>query len=647
MLLRVLLFFALGLAITFKSLSQSDFEKIKLVAKTDGQIVHVRWAPKNEDIWKKCNQSGYEIVRFNIAKTDGLVRNSEPIILSSGLRPYDLSRWSELSDDNYALIAAQSLYGQEMQLDIPLEDDPYQAYQVSRQGELRFSFALLAADRSLQVASYSGLYLSDTVPSEISKVYYKVGCLHETEQFNGDVVVDLSDSITLPIVEELSATNDAVGIIVSWKSPKFYSYSYYNVYRKMGGIRELLSNPIVQTTADSEKMYFVDTLSGGNSDVKYVVAGVDLFGEEGPVSETIYSGTNLENLQVHIRQFEVRDDSVYVIAENSAGLDSITFRLNDAITGTGRSFKIATNVSSTYTLPIQKSSYLTATVHSDLTLVSSMPVYVHIPDNDPPERLQGIRFQVDSMNNVELTWEAIGDDIRGVRIYRSFEKEGPFVQITSKPVSTESVVDSLALNMTKVVYYRLQQEDHSYNRSELSDILEIELNTKKKSPLRFSHYYVEENSVALRWTSSVDHNGVYLVTMTEEDTSKVFVKGNSYLDQVNSSFVTYALMLKEEEKQAQDTLFLQLSNRDSKSSVGIKPNRSERRVEISLPDDLTRVVIYRGLDGQSLRTLKSYQDPEKVIFDYDLTINTEYQYRFELTNSVGEVYLTPRQKVTF
>ena len=185
------------------------------------------------------------------------------------------------------------------------------------------------------------------------------------------------------------------------------------------------------------------------------------------------------------------------------------------------------------------------------------------------------------------------------------------------------------------------------DEQQLSEILKVELHTEKVSSLRFNHFHVDNDSVALRWTSSSDYSGVYLLKMTEKDTSQVFVEGNRYLDRINSSIVTYALVLNEEENYVPDTLFLQLSNRDFKSSVGIKANRAERRIEISIPDNISRVVVYRGLFGESLRTLSSFQDPDEIIFDYDLTINTDYQYRFELTNSQGEVFLTPRQKVTF
>ena len=120
------------------------------------------------------------------------------------------------------------------------------------------------------------------------------------------------------------------------------------------------------------------------------------------------------------------------------------------------------------------------------------------------------------------------------------------------------------------------------------------------------------------------------------------------MDTVNSEYVSYALEREVDgELLNSDTLFLRLERQNQAADVRLRSNRAERRIEISVPHDLAKLVIYRAEEGEPLRKLRIYDSPEPVIFDRDLIINTTYQYRFEITDGAGEIALTPRHSITF
>ena len=155
--------------------------KAKACAYQDSIVV--RWAPNNALLWELGNQYGYHIHKYLILKKGKVLSEPRYLKLDSGLfKPKPLEVWEELALNkegeiaNYnAFIAAQSLYGEEFEITGPA-GSPVQIAAESNKQDLRFSFALLAADYSAPVAKASGLRFVDYDVNPNEKYQYVVFC---------------------------------------------------------------------------------------------------------------------------------------------------------------------------------------------------------------------------------------------------------------------------------------------------------------------------------------------------------------------------------------------------------------------------------------------------------------------------------------
>ncbi|MEN8122776.1 MAG: hypothetical protein ABFS35_20715, partial [Bacteroidota bacterium] len=114
----------LTLLITSTVIAQTDsIPKVEVIARALQNKVILRWAPTSPIAWQYANKYSYTIERVTMTKKNKLLKNRELIKLTENsikLLPED--QWEAVvkdslgNIDNYAAIAAQSIFGESFEL---------------------------------------------------------------------------------------------------------------------------------------------------------------------------------------------------------------------------------------------------------------------------------------------------------------------------------------------------------------------------------------------------------------------------------------------------------------------------------------------------------------------------------------------------
>jgi hypothetical protein len=94
-------------------------------------------------------------------------------------------------------------------------------------------------------------------------------------------------------------------------------------------------------------------------------------------------------------------------------------------------------------------------------------IYRALADEIPPNVPEGVQVEVDSTGLVTIHWLPVQDrDLKGYRVFKSFQYDRGFVQLTRVPIADTLFTDTLSLQrLDKQVYYQVVALDGSYNQS--------------------------------------------------------------------------------------------------------------------------------------------------------------------------------------
>jgi len=94
-------------------------------------------------------------------------------------------------------------------------------------------------------------------------------------------------------------------------------------------------------------------------------------------------------------------------------------------------------------------------------------IYRALADEVPPNVPEGVTVTVDSTGLATIHWHAVQDrGLKGYRVFKSFQREGGFVQLTRVPIADTLFTDTLSLQrLDKQAYYQVVALDGSYNQS--------------------------------------------------------------------------------------------------------------------------------------------------------------------------------------
>ncbi len=505
---------------------------VKMQARAYPNHIKLRWAPNNPIVWQYANQYGYQIEKYLVYQNGQILAKPRKLGLAkNNLKPLPLNAWEQVvnevgkKQENYALVAAQALYGKAFGLTTAGKNvsDLKKIINQVREQDMRFAYALMASDHCLPVAKASGLYLKDNVVKQAEKYLYKVYVkLPATINYKIDtayVYTGVDDYEALPKPVEFSATFGNRTVMLTWN--RWYYERFYVGYwverSEDGGntYQPITSTPIGNILQEgvgirSRFLYRIDSLPQNETTYHYRIRGVNSFGETGPPSEAI-AGQGWENnlplpkLAKPVLQnngtvkltwdfpSEQEKDIVGFVVEKARRASGVPYKLlhpnQVTLAATTRTFTDAKvdgvnyyRVGIVSKKPFKGEEKSVSRIGGKNAIKSNLgkaayvrytfPFLVQVPDSIPPQAPTMVSGVIDSSGKVTLRWKpSVDDDVQGYRVYRANYAGEQFSQVTKALVSDTVFIDSVGLQtLTTKVLYKVQAVDEYINPSEFSEV---------------------------------------------------------------------------------------------------------------------------------------------------------------------------------
>jgi len=459
--------------------------------------IQLRWAPNDPILWAYGNQYGYTIEKY-IYQRNGELLNPplEKTTIVESVKPAVQEEWVNIVQKNdYAAIAAQSLYGEEVNLNSS-KGDIFSIVNKSREQETRFSFALFAADQSPEVAKLSGLFYEDNNIRSNERYLYRVFTDvpdSVIQADTGSIYFGPADSKQLPKPRMGQIINEDGVVQVKWLNVGYENiFTNYKVQR--AGEDQLFKDvnqlPVVNFNKETSKnnIYnvFVDT-TATEGEYFYRVIGKDAFGQSSNPSDTL-SVVVLPPFDMPLPQIDsaFTNSAGEMLIDWSAGGD-IQYAENIFLERSNKAdgqYEIVEHIENSIKFRLKDENpnqvnYYRIGIKAVDHLQYSMPYLAQIIDSIPPSEPELISYSVkDSL--LTLSWKANQEsDLDGYRIYKSqtLNAEPSLVYDLKSKDTVYKFVENISLINNKRYYY-ISAFDRIGNTSSLSPAFEVELPDK-------------------------------------------------------------------------------------------------------------------------------------------------------------------------
>jgi hypothetical protein len=548
---------------------------VKVQARATQSEVKLRWAPNRPVAWQYGNKYGYQLEKYLVLKNGQVLNTPQKMTVNpNSFRPLPLAAWEKVANEvdkekeGYALVAAQALYGKDFGLTSSGQKNTELKKIINqvKEQDMRFAYALMAADHAPEVAQASGLAWADTQVKKgekyLYKIYVKLPAAINYRIDTGYVYTGIDDYEALPQPIELSATFGNRTVMLTWN--RWYHERFYVAYwveRSADGgktYQRTTKAPIGNVLQEemgiqSRFLYHIDSLPDNDKTYHYRVRGLTSFGELGPPSQAIAgqgwaNDLPLPKLAKPALQANGSVQLAWTFPKDKQN-DIVGFVVEKARRANGVPYKV---LHTQKTLPVTTRSFtdtqVSGVAYYRLGVVSKKPLggdkktvgqlggksvnqsntplannisytypfLVQVPDTvapAPPTLVTGI---VDSVGKVTLRWNrSVDADVEGYRVYRANYAGEEFSQVTKAMVNDTVFVDSVTVkSLTTKVLYKVQAIDEYVNPSEFSKVAVLRRPdvVPPVAPV-FTQVISADSGVSLVWQAStsvdVAHHALY------------------------------------------------------------------------------------------------------------------------------------------
>lgn len=675
---RLARFFA---TVAFASLSvfgwAQESNSIQLISYRDEGRILLRWAPSKASDWKELNSKGYTLERYTIIRNSLRVFPPELLKLDDSLKPISLQDWEKFSIDNkYAAIAAQAIYGDEFQVQPDqLSVDMIRTIQISKEQNLRYSFTILAADQSFEVAEMAGLGYEDTDVHKNEAYMYKLyGNFGSLASDTAYTIVATGDVAPLPEVQEIEVEFGNKEVMMSWRIDYYEEvYSSYVIEKSENNIQFFPLNDIPTITASSEKarsikwMMKTDSLSENEKLFYYRIRGKTPFGIIGPMSKVI-SGFGIPELDLNIGiiKTNVTEDGIQLEWEAKGtsrksiikhlihrSANSKEYILLDSVTGEQKQYVDRNPLASNY--------YKIAGVNKAGLQVWSLPYFVQAEDSIPPGTPLGLAGNCDLNGRVKLRWlNNQEEDIKGYRVFRSRFLDAEYRQVTVGATPDTIFYDSVDLKtLSKKYYYKIMAVDNRGNKSGLSTELLVQLtDVIPPVPPRVTGYRMNGPMVEINFQNSSSSDVMQTRIFKIFADSTVLIKEipsgielTSYSDStISSGLASYFLTAVDSSgNESVKSNIVQLDTPGSPKAydiiLSVTADRAVGVINIKWSsgsgDEVFR--LYKAKDEAPITLYKVFSSEVNGFADDLLEVNSKYHYRLQIISQDGNASIFSNQ----
>jgi len=640
--------------------------EIKLIARAQKNKIMLRWAATTPLAWKQLNKYGYTIERYTITRAGITLKEPDKKVLTQNiLLPEPLEDWMQIIETNdNAAIVAQALYGESF--GVTMNEGVEGIVALSEELQQRYTFTLFTADQDFKIARKAALGFEDTTVKLNEKYVYRVisNVPKEIKDIDyGRVYIGLEDFEALPKPLDLVSNFSDTNVILSWNYKIFNTiYNSYNIERAPSNnnferINERPYTILNQSNQNkkSGRIFYIDSITN-NKQYKYRVQGITTFGELSPYSEIVSGeGKSILKYVPHLTVKNITDENNVKLTWEfpEEGNSEISgFELNRA-NGKGETLEVVVknippkNRTVNYD-KLKASNYFTiAAVGKNGDKRNSFPMLVQPIDSIPPKKPIGLTGVIDSLGVVKLTWNKnVESDLLGYRIYRGNKEKEEFSQLTVDPQQPNTYIDTVKVkNLNSKVFYNVIATDIRYNMSEPSDILALKKPDyiPPSSPV-FKHYELKDGQIYLKWAKSSSQDAIkqtlYRKTNNEEDWQLILeteepIETYTDTDVSEGNMYSYTILaIDDSELESIPSPSISVAVPKTKVNTDIKGfyaqvDKTTKSILLSWrykETDIAEYEIYKSKKDEKLRLLRMVPGDTKRLSDYDLKINTNYQY---------------------
>ena len=673
------------------SLWAQDTASVKVIARSLPNKVLLRWAVDQPLAWKTANEVGFWIERATISRNgEAVVPIERKRLVAQPLKPKPLEDWEVLANqDQSVAILAQALYGDSFEVSTP-GNQMGQVFAINDELEQRFTFALVAAEQNYEASKLAGWAIEDETVMAGEKYVYSVSVATPGQSIsnikNGTVYAspDLFEALPKPIGLTGFFSDKKVGL--SWNFNLLqHVYTNYQVERSKDNVSFEKLNGVPLFSAQKPKgateisLFYTDSIPN-NTNFYYRVKGKTAFGETGPNSEVIQGMAEADlGFVPRIYQKQLPTDNKVILhwefkEEGNKLIDK--FELRKANTNEGPFSTVIDNISIaarkiTYEGLDRVNYFVIAAIGKNGVESESYASLVQPVDSIPPSPPSGLEGVVDTIGIVKLSWaNNLEEDLGGYRIYRSYNPNNEFSEVTRATLIKTSYADTIAAaNLNREIYYKILAEDQRYNRSQFSNVLTIEKpdNIPPSSPI-LNNYEVTTDGIKLLWipSSSVDvasHKVYRKKGSTQEALWEKLHESSSSNDSTfidstveEPSVYSYTVVARDStglESLPSKPINIMWNGRNIKEEdirFSGTVNRELRFINLTwnVKDfNVLEYRLYKGKNDKNLRLYKTLNGTTRGYNDVDLEINSDYTYGLQIILHTGRTTLIKKFNIKY
>lgn len=500
-----LIFFLVPICFSFAQENREN--SIKAVYNINNEKVELRWAPSNYPFWQKTVESGYIIQRFTIKKNDSLLAKPTLKTLNGEvILPKALDDWEELViKDDYAAVAAQCLYGEELNI-LGSESDVFSIYNKANEQISRYSLAMFSADQSIEAARYLGLYFADHDINMNESYLYRIFTPATDVSYDTALIyVDLRvPKAGLSMVDDITIEqNDNNTILLQWDINIIESdYISYEVLRRNKqsdyDFEKINEQSLIYIEKEQKKqpgskyMIYADSVTN-EGNYQYLISGKTLFGEQHIICDTLnFEMKFKESLPIpFIKDYDFINKNLNIKWDIDGrewrNTYQATLLTSESVDGEYKIVEHKKELSSFLIDSYKNIAYYKIRLKDEYGQFKESKRYmIQVIDSIPPLPPIGLKGSIDENGNVSLSWEDNSeDDLLGYKIFKSnYLGEEPS-ELSAKVLKENNYIEKLSLKtLNDKVHYYIAALDNNYNQSGLSDplVLERPNNVKPDAP---------------------------------------------------------------------------------------------------------------------------------------------------------------------
>lgn len=485
------LFPFLAMALFFP-LFTSGQSNIHVIAKADNNRISLRWTPSSYEVWQTGNNQGYSILRYKTHEGDTvlspLAMAGTETLVADSLAPLAENDWeSWFPGNNFAQVAKGALYSADTTTVLTAAAKLADAVNAEQSREVRFVFALFAAEQDFEVAKAMALGFEDTTVEAGAVYLYRIA-VQSPSEIQGILSVKAETASQPPAPGQLSAEGLDHTALVQWYIKDLSThYSAYDIERSSAGqpFAKVNEYPFVfasDSEEDPEYAMYKDSLADNETTYQYRIRGRTPFGTLGPPSDTILvkgmpPRLNLflafSSQEVTANGAELRWDSLEVNDPDAlSGFNvyrSVNARDYFELLNTGGLLDPADR-SYTDPAPLPAAYYKLEAVDTNGYVYQSPAALVQMADSIPPDPPTGLDGRFITAARVQLDWNANSEaDLKGYRVFVANQRDAHYTQATAKSVFGEAYIYEIDPTfMADSIFFKLMACDDRDNQSDLS-----------------------------------------------------------------------------------------------------------------------------------------------------------------------------------